>query len=109
MNWRSDWIYGDLDEPQIFKLRTSGIDNVGNGSITAITITPTIVDDVINVRAPEVLASVNIFAGSGALVDQYKLDTDQATLSMSHLSEGVYFVEVITVGGTRAVKKVIKR
>ncbi len=109
LNWRSDWIYGDLDEPQIFKLRTSGIDNVGNGSITAITITPTIVDDVINVRAPEVLASVNIFAGSGALVDQYKLDTDQATLSMSHLSEGVYFVEVITVGGTRAVKKVIKR
>ena len=108
LQWRSDWIYGDLDEPLIFHLPSSGIIDV-NGDVNTIVITPTIVTDVINVYSGDWIESVNVFSASGALVARVTPGDDKAVLNLSHLASGVYFVEARTYSGVRAVKQIIKR
>ena len=106
LQWLSDWIYGDLDEPQVFKLNTSGISDVNVGGIT---ISPAIVTDVINVRAAESLKRVDVYSVSGQLLESHNPDDTHTTLNLSHLTEGVYLVQACTQTGTRAVKQIIKR
>lgn len=106
--WLSDWIYGDLDEPQILDLNnTSAIENVIAPS--CITITPAVVTDVINVRAGDILKEVNVYSINGKLLDRFTPEDNQATLNLSHLIDGVYFVEARTYSGARAIKQIMKR
>ena len=108
LQWLSDWIYGDLDEPQILDLNnTSAIENVIASS--SIVITPAVVTDVINVRAGDILKEVNIYSINGKLIDKFTPDNNEATFSVSHLIDGVYFVEARTATGARAVKQIIKK
>ena len=108
LQWLSDWIYGDLEQPQVFDLNnTSGVANVM--ASTSITITPTVVTDVINVRAGDLLGEVKVYTLDGKCVDKFTLDDNQATLNLSSLIAGVYFVEVSTQGGQRAIQQIIKR
>ena len=108
LQWLSDWIYGDLDEPQILDLNnTSAIENVIASS--SIVITPAVVTDVINVRAGDILKEVNIYSINGKLIDKFTPDNNDATFSVSHLIDGVYFVEARTATGARAVKQIIKK
>ena len=108
LQWLSDWIYGDLDEPQVFDLNnTSGIDNVVSSS--SIIISPAVVQDVINVKAGDILKEVNIYSVNGKLLDHFTPDDNQAMFNLSHLIDGVYFVEARTYSGTRAIKQILKR
>ena len=108
LQWLSDWIYGDLDEPQVFDLNnTSAIENVISSS--RIVITPAVVTDVINVKAGDILSEVNVYSFNGKLIDRFTPDNNQATFNLSHLIDGVYFVEARTYTGARAVKQIIKR
>jgi hypothetical protein len=110
LQWQSDWIYGDLDDPQIFNITTSGVDDIaGAASSARITITPAIVTDVVNVRADDVLHSARLYSASGALISVFSINGHEATLNMSSLIDGAYFVEVSTVSGTRAIKKILKK
>ena len=108
LQWLSDWIYGDLEQPQVFNLvNTSGVANVM--ASTSITITPTVVTDVINVHAGDLLGEVKVYTLDGKCVDKFTLDDNQATLNLSSLIAGIYFVEVSTQGGQRAIQQIIKR
>lgn len=107
--WFSDAIYGDLDDPQIFTLNVSGIDGVrvdGN----CITITPTLVRDMINVRSSGTLESVRVHSASGALVEKLeKIDDSKASLNLSHLAAGVYFVIATGTDGGQVTKRIVKQ
>ena len=106
--WLSDWIYGDLDEPQVFDLNnTSAIDNVISSS--SIIISPAVVVDVINVRAGDIIKEVNVYSINGKLIDKFTPDSNEAALNLSHLIDGVYFVEARTYSGARAIKQILKR
>ena len=107
LQWLSDWIYGDLDEPQLFDLETSGINNVIASS--SIIISPAVVTDVINVTAGDIINEVNVYSVNGSLLDKFTIDDNHATLNLSHLNDGVYFVEARTYSGSRAIKQIIKR
>ena len=108
LQWLSDWIYGDLDEPQILDLNsTSAIENVIVPS--GITITPAVVTDVINVRAGDILKEVNVYSVNGKLIDRFTPDNNEASLNLGHLIDGVYFVEARTHSGARAVKQIVKK
>ena len=108
LQWRSDWIYGDLDEPQILNISTSGIHDIMNDDAT-ITINPAIVTDVVNVHANDRIKSVSVFSVNGAQIVSVTPDDNDAVLNLSHLASGVYFVEARTYSGTRAVKQIIKQ
>lgn len=108
LQWLSDWIYGDLDEPQILNLPTSGIADL-MGDETTIIITPTLVTDVVNVHASDQIESVRVFSVNGALMESVSPHENKAVLNLSYLSSGVYFVEVRTADGARAVKQIIKQ
>ena len=108
LQWLSDWIYGDLEQPQVFDLNnTSGVANVM--ASTSITITPTVVTDVINVRAGDLLGEVKVYTLDGKCVDKFTLDDNQATLNLSSLIAGIYFVEATTQSGQRVIQQIIKR
>ncbi len=108
MQWLSDWIYGDLDEPQLLDLNnSSGINNVISSS--TITITPAVVTDVINVSAGDILKVVNVYSFDGKLLDSFTPEDNHATINLSHLIDGVYFVEARTYSGARAIKQILKR
>ena len=107
LSWLSDWIYGDLDEPQLLDLSTSGIYDMTSRS--SIMIWPTLVSDVINVSADDMLKSVKVYSVNGAQVNSFSLDDNRATLDLSHLVKGVYFVEARTDSGVRSIKQIIKQ
>lgn len=107
LQWYSDWIYGDLDEPQIFNLSASGIDNVTAPS--AIHISPAVVTDVVNITAGDLLKEVNVYSISGNLLDRFTPDDNRAAFNLSHLADGVYFIEARTHSGAHAVKQILKR
>ena len=108
LQWLSDWIYGDLDEPQVLDLNnTSAIENVMASS--SIIISPAVVTDVINVRAGDILKEVSVYSINGKLIDKFTPDSNEVSLNMGHLIDGVYFVEARTYSGARAVKQIIKR
>ena len=108
LQWQSDWIYGDLDEPQIFMMPSTGINDITSGE-TRIVITPAIVTDVVNVYAGDIIKSASVYSVNGVQLLTAAPEGNEATLNMSHLASGVYLVEVYTYNGTRAVKQVIKR
>ena len=107
LSWISDWIYGDLDNPQLLDLETAGIYDVVSSS--SIIITPTIVTDVVHVSADNNLKQVNLYSVNGTLLERFMPDDNHATLDLSHLISGVYFVEASTENGIREVKQIIKR
>ena len=108
LQWLSDWIYGDLEQPHLFDIdKTSGIDGVISSS--SISITPAVVTDVINVRAGDILQEVNVYNVNGKLLDHFTPDDNQATLNLSHLIDGVYFIEARTLNGSRAIKQILKQ
>ena len=106
--WVSDIIYGDLDEPVLLTVGSSGVNDIQTAT-TDITITPTIVVDVINVRADDILKEVNVYSVNGSLLNSFSVDDNQVTLNLSHLIQGVYFVEARTQSGTQAIKEILKR
>ena len=65
--------------------------------------------DKVDVRSGDLLKSVNVYSVSGMLIESFTLDDNHATLDLSHLIDGVYFVEARTYSGSRAVKQIIKR
>ena len=108
LQWLSDWIYGDLEQPQVFNLvNTSAVHNVV--ATARIVISPTLVTDVVNVASDDLLTEVNVYALDGKRTDHIAPHDNQATLSLSHLPAGVYFVEARTATGTRTVQQIVKR
>lgn len=108
LQWLSDWIYGDLDEPQLLDLNnTSAIETVTASS--SITISPAVVTDVINVSAGDILKEVKVYSINGSLIDSFTVDDNRVTLSLSHLLDGVYFIEARTHSGSRAIKQILKQ
>ena len=75
----------------------------------ASSITITFTGDVINVRAGDILKEVNIFSINGKQLDHFTPENNEATLNVSHLIDGVYFVEARTYSGSRAIKQILKK
>ena len=63
----------------------------------------------VNVSAGDLLKSVMVYSANGKLLESVTPNDNQVTLNLSHLIDGVYFVEARTYSGARAVKQVIKR
>ncbi len=105
--WRGDWIYGDLDEPQLLHLKVSGINDVAAHS--GIMVSPTVVTDVVHVEAGDLLTSVSLYSASGKLLQRLAPGDNHATLNMSYLFSGVYLVEATTQSGARTTKRIVKK
>ena len=107
--WGSDVIYGDLDEPVVLTISTSGVNDI-DANVDGILITPTLVRDVVNVRAGSLLETVVVYStGGGRVAQATHIGDNIATVNLSHLHAGIYFVEAITTGGHRAVKHIVKQ
>ena len=76
---------------------------------SAIVILPAVVDDVINVSAGDILKEVKVYSVNGSLLDSFTIDDNHTTLNLSHLNDGVYFVDARTYIGSRAIKQILKR
>ena len=108
LQWLSDWIYGDLDEPQLFDLdNTSGIDDVTASS--SIIISPSVVTDVVNVVSGELLSSVTVYSINGQIIKRVTPDNNRVSVDMRNLIEGVYIIEARTRSGLSAIKQIIKQ
>ena len=108
LTWGSDMLYGDLDEPVKFTVASSGVDDIY--ATDGITITPTLVRDVVNVRSGSELASVTVYAVSGAVVvRETDLGDTTTSLRLGYLPSGVYLVEVTTVTGNHLIKRIVKQ
>ncbi|MBR1725208.1 MAG: T9SS type A sorting domain-containing protein, partial [Muribaculaceae bacterium] len=100
--------YGDLEQPQVFDLNnTSGVANVM--ASTSITITPTVVTDVVTVASGDLLTEVCVYTLDGKRTDRIAPQDNRATLSLNHLPAGVYFVEARNATGSRIVQQIVKR
>ncbi len=109
LTWYSDVIYGDLDEPTKLTISTSGIDEVQEND-GRIVITPTIVRDLVKVHSGSLLKSVEVYSASGAMVEQVaNIGDNMVSVNLSHLPNGVYFVEAVTLDNNKAVKRILKR
>jgi hypothetical protein len=109
LQWGSDVVYGDLDEPQLLTIAYSGVNDV-NALGNKISIYPTLVRDMIHVKSGSELLSVRVYSPNGSRVDEVKHVGDNHTsLNLSHLPTGVYLVEATTVNGTHAVTRIVKR
>jgi len=64
---------------------------------------------VINVRAGDLLGEVKVYTLDGKCVDKFTLDDNQASLNLSSLIAGIYFVEATTQSGQRVIQQIIKR
>ena len=108
--WVSDVIYGDLDNPMQFTVKTTGTDDIDDINATyGIVISPTIVRDVVTVRSQAVVQQVNVYMANGCLVEHRKrVNDDAVTINLSHLPAGVYFVEAVAQNGYRVVKRIVK-
>ncbi|MBQ2163861.1 MAG: hypothetical protein II559_10665 [Muribaculaceae bacterium] len=62
--------------------------------------------DNMNVVARVVNGDVDV---NGKLLDHFTPDDNQATLNLSHLIYGVYFIEARTLNGSRAIKQILKQ
>ncbi|MBQ5508417.1 MAG: T9SS type A sorting domain-containing protein [Muribaculaceae bacterium] len=62
--------------------------------------------DNMNVVARVVNGDVDV---NGKLLDHFTPDDNQATLNLSHLIDGVYFIEARTLNGSRAIKQILKQ
>ena len=102
-------IYGNLDEPVLLTVGSSGVHDVQALSAN-ITITPTLVQDVVNVRSDALLQTVTVYSSSGSIVQRVSQAGDHVvSINLSHVSAGVYFVEATTTDGYRVVKEIIKQ
>ncbi len=107
--WVSDIIYGDLDEPVLLTVGSSGVNDIQvmNSNIT---VTPTLVKDAIQVRSDALLGSVTVYSVSGSIVVRLsQINENAVSISLDHVSAGVYFVEAMTTDGYRVVKQIIKQ
>ena len=107
--WVSDIIYGDLDEPVLLTVGSSGVNDIQvlNSNII---VTPTLVQDAIQVRSDALLGSVTVYSVSGSIVAHLsQVNENAASISLAHVSAGVYFVEAMTTDGYRVVKQIIKQ
>lgn len=62
--------------------------------------------DNMNVVARVVKGDVDV---NGKLLDHFPPDDNQATLNLSHLIDGVYFIEARTLNGSRDIKQILKQ
>ncbi len=107
--WGSDIIHGDLDNPVLFHVKTTGVNDIDADS-DGIIITPTVVRDVVNVRSGSLLGVVAVYSAGGACVArQTNINDNVTSLSIGDLPAGVYFVEAIAASGNRVVKRVVKQ
>ena len=109
VTWGSDVIYGDLDNPVIFTIKTSGVTDTPAGG-DRIVITPTLVRDMIHVRAGGELASVAVFTTNGSCVDlRQDINDNTLSLNLSHLQQGFYLIEAVTKNGAKVIKRFVKQ
>ena len=102
-------ILGDLDEPTALTIATSGVNDLAADS-DGILISPTLVRDVVNVRAGSLLESVTVYSTGGAQVARVsRIGDNAAQVDLSRLDAGVYFVEAVTATGNRVVKRIVKQ
>ena len=107
--WVSDIIYGDLDEPVLLTVGSSGVIDI-QALESSITITPTLVRDVINVRSDALLQSVAVYSSTGSMVQRLShVNENAVSINLGHVAAGVYFVEATTLDGNRVVKQIIKQ
>ena len=107
--WVSDIIYGDLDEPVLLTVGSSAVDDI-QALGSNITVTPTLVQDAVQVRSDALLGSVTVYSVGGSIVVRLsQINENAVTISLDHVSPGVYFVEAITNDGYRVVKQIIKQ
>ena len=107
--WVSDIIYGDLDEPVLLTVGSSAVDDI-QALGSNITVTPTLVQDAVQVRSDALLGSVTVYSVGGSIVVRLsQINENAVTSSLDHVSPGVYFVEAITNDGYRVVKQIIKQ
>ncbi len=62
--------------------------------------------DNMNVVARVVNGDVDV---NGKLLDHFTPDDNQATFNLSHLIDGVYFIEARTLNGSIAIKQILKQ
>ena len=109
LNWGSDIIYGDLDEPILLYVNTSGVNDLDAAS-DEIIITPTLVRDMVHVRSGSLLKMVAVYSTNGACLTANKDINDNVTsLNLGDLPTGVYLVEAITATGNRAIQRIVKQ
>ena len=109
LTWVSDIIYGDLDEPVLLTVGSSGVQDIRE-TATSISITPTLVRDAVQVRSDVLLHTVTVYSSSGSTVArQTRINDHVVTVSLDHVASGVYFVEATTTDGYRIVKEIIRQ
>ena len=104
--WVSDIIYGDLDEPVLLTVGSSGVNDIQVQNSNII-VTPTLVQDAIQVRSDALLGSVTVYSVIVAHLSQ--INENAVSINLEHVSAGVYFVEAMTIDGHRVVKQIIKQ
>ncbi|MEG2217926.1 MAG: T9SS type A sorting domain-containing protein [Muribaculaceae bacterium] len=89
-------------KPTTATLKTSGVEDViDNGNNTSVIVAPNPTTGIINITAPEEIINVSIFSTSGAKV----IDSNEATIDLSDIAPGMYFVKVNNLKAVRVIKK----
>ena len=109
LTFLTDVVVGSTDEPFDINLLKSGISDLqGNGN-NGIYVTPTITTGDVVVKAGENIAQVQVFNASGAVIDRVVTNGEnRLNLSLAQHPVGIYFVEVVTESGIRAVRRVAR-
>ncbi len=109
LTFLTDVVVGTTESPFDINLLKSGISDLqGNGN-NGIYVTPAITTGDIVVKAGENIAQVRIFNASGAVIDRAVAGGEsRLNLSLAQHPVGIYFVEVVTQSGNRAVRRVAR-
>lgn len=66
---------------------------------------PNPVNDVLNIQSTEEIETVEIFSLTGQKINSFK---GINRIETSNLSSGIYLVQIMTVSGTKSIKKIVK-
>lgn len=109
LTWGSDIIYGDLDDPIIFTVKSAGVNDMDALS-DHIVITPTFVRDMIHVKSSCLLKSVAVYSTGGSCISlKSQINDNSVSLNLSELHPGVYLIEAIGTNGNRVIKRFVKQ
>ena len=81
-------------------------DGVENVAAAATRVYPNPATDVVNVEAAEAIESIAVFNISGAMVNaSSNVNGNNATINVSELASGIYFVRINNGAAVRIIKK----
>ncbi|MCH4156812.1 MAG: T9SS type A sorting domain-containing protein, partial [Muribaculaceae bacterium] len=81
--------------------KASGVNSVLNDAAVRLSVYPNPTTGIINITSPEPVKVVNVFNSTGAVVAH----STQASVDLSGLTNGIYFVKVNNLNTVKVVKR----